>query len=120
MNVLEMRGVSKFFGDFCANSNVDFDLRQGEIHAILGENGAGKSTLMNSLYGLHSYDTGTITLNGKEVRFKGPGDAIAHGIGMVHQHFALIPQLTVTDNIFLGLKESGFLMNRKKLNAQMR
>ncbi|MBQ3103636.1 MAG: ATP-binding cassette domain-containing protein, partial [Oscillospiraceae bacterium] len=119
MNVLEMRGICKYFGSFCANYDVNFDLRQGEIHAILGENGAGKSTLMNSLYGLHSYDAGTVTLHGKEVRFKGPGDAIAHGIGMVHQHFALIPQLTVTDNVFLGLKEAGFLMDRKKLDAQV-
>jgi len=119
VNVLEMRGICKYFGSFCANYDVNFDLRQGEIHAILGENGAGKSTLMNSLYGLHSYDAGTVTLHGKEVRFKGPGDAIAHGIGMVHQHFALIPQLTVTDNVFLGLKEAGFLMDRKKLDAQV-
>ena len=107
MNVVEMRGIYKYFGDFCANKDVDFTLKQGEIHALLGENGAGKSTLMNILYGLYSHDDGEIFINGEKVSMNNPSVAIKHGIGMVHQHFMLIPQLTVTKNVFLGMKETG-------------
>ena len=119
MNVIEMKGIYKYFQGFCANNNIDFDLREGEVHALLGENGAGKSTLMNCLYGMHSYDKGTVHVNGKEVHFKGPRDAIAEGIGMVHQHFALIPQLSVTQNVFLGYKEAGFVLNLKELGQKI-
>lgn len=118
--VIEMHGVCKYFGNFCANENVDFDLEEGEIHALLGENGAGKSTLMNVLYGLYSHDQGTIKIMGKEVRIKSPIDSIVCGIGMVHQHFMLIPQLTVTQNIFLGMKEAGFALNIKKLENEVK
>jgi simple sugar transport system ATP-binding protein len=119
MNVIELRGIHKYFGDFCANKNIDFDLKAGEVHALLGENGAGKSTLMNILYGLYSHDAGSISINGKEIIVKGPGDAIANGIGMVQQHFALIPQLSVTQNIFLGMKETGFVLNMEELEKRV-
>lgn len=99
---LQARDVTKRFPGIVANSRINLDLKPGEIHALLGENGAGKSTLMNTLYGLYRPDEGNIYVKGKEVHFSGPNDAIAVGIGMVHQHFMLIPPLTVTENIMLG------------------
>lgn len=100
--VLQARGLSKRFPGVLANDRIDLDLRPGEILGMLGENGAGKSTLMNVLYGLYRADDGHMYVNGREVSFAGPNDAIAAGIGMVHQHFMLIPPLTVTENIMLG------------------
>jgi simple sugar transport system ATP-binding protein len=100
--VLELRGITKQFPGVLANDHVDFDLKRGEVHALLGENGAGKSTLMNILYGLYSADEGEILVNGKPVTFSSPHDAIELGIGMVHQHFMLIPVMTVTENIVLA------------------
>jgi ABC-type uncharacterized transport system ATPase subunit len=100
--VLEMRGIVKEFPGIVANDHVDFDLVKGEVHALLGENGAGKSTLMNILYGLYKADAGEIRLNGKPVTFGSAKDAIDAGIGMVHQHFMLIPVMTVAENIVLG------------------
>ncbi|MDJ0924530.1 MAG: ABC transporter ATP-binding protein [Acidimicrobiia bacterium] len=100
--VVAMKGIRRSFGDLLALDGVDFDLRRGEIHALLGENGAGKSTLMNVLYGLVSPDHGTIEVDGTPVEIDGPHAAIAHGIGMVHQHFKLVPRLTVAENIVLG------------------
>ena len=100
--VLEVKGITKQFPGVLANDRVDFDLHQGEIHALLGENGAGKTTLMNILYGLYRSDEGEILRAGKAVTFHSPKDAIALGIGMVHQHFMLIPVFTVTENIMLG------------------
>lgn len=99
---LQARGITKKFPGVLANDRVDFDLKRGEIHGLLGENGAGKTTLMNILYGLYQPDEGTLTLNGESVHFLSPHDAIARGIGMVHQHFMLVPPLTVTENIILG------------------
>ena len=99
---LELRGITKTFPGVLANVGIDFDLRLGEVHALLGENGAGKSTLMNVLYGLYRADEGEIRLGGRRVTFGSPRDAIAHGIGMVHQHFMLIPVMTVAENIVLG------------------
>ena len=93
--VLELKGITKRFPGVVANDRVDFDLRRGEVHALLGENGAGKSTLMNVLYGLYRPDEGEILLNGTPVDFSSPKDAIRAGIGMVHQHFMLIPVMTV-------------------------
>lgn len=119
MNVVEMHHIYKYFGSFCANEDVNFSLEKGEIHALLGENGAGKSTLMNILYGLYMHNKGTILINGEEVHIESPSVAISKGIGMVHQHFMLIPQLTVTENIFLGMKEAGFVLNRKDLQKQV-
>src|ERR1044071_9256708 len=100
--VLELRGITKRFPGVVADDNVDFDLRRGEVHALLGENGAGKSTLMNILYGLYKPDEGEILLRGKHVAFGSAKDAIEAGIGMVHQHFMLIPVMTVAENIVLG------------------
>jgi len=99
---LTMRGITKRFPGVLANDHIDLDLRPGEIHALLGENGAGKSTLMNILYGLIAPDEGEILLDGAPVQITGTSDAIAHGIGMVHQHFMLVPVLTVADNVILG------------------
>jgi general nucleoside transport system ATP-binding protein len=99
---VEMRGITKAWPGVVANSNVDLDVRAGEIHALVGENGAGKTTLMNILYGLIHPDLGEILINGRPTRIAGPRDAIAQGIGMVHQHFMLIPVFTVGENIMLG------------------
>ena len=100
--VLELRGITKRFPGIVANDSIDFELRRGEVHALLGENGAGKSTLMNVLYGLYRPDEGEIVLKGRPVTFHSPGDAIRAGIGMVHQHFMLIPVMTVAENIVLA------------------
>ena len=99
---LEIRGLTKRFGSFTANDKIDLTIEPGEIHCLLGENGAGKSTLMNVLYGLYRPDEGGIVLNGKPITFHSPGDAIRAGIGMVHQHFMLIPVMTVAENIVLA------------------
>ncbi len=100
--VLEVRGITKRFPGVLANDHVDFDLRPGEVHALLGENGAGKSTLMNIIYGLYQPDEGEIRVAGQPVHIRGPHDAIRLGIGMVHQHFMLIPVFTVAENLILG------------------
>jgi len=100
--VLELRGITKQFPGVLANDHIDFDLRRGEVHALLGENGAGKSTLMSILYGLYTADSGQILMDGKPVTIASPKHAIELGIGMVHQHFMLIPVMTVTENIVLG------------------
>jgi simple sugar transport system ATP-binding protein len=100
--VLEMKGITKQFPGVLANADVDFDLRHGEVHALLGENGAGKSTLMSILYGLYHQDEGEIVVHGERVRMDSPKEAIERGIGMVHQHFMLIPVMTVAENIVLA------------------
>ena len=99
---LELREITKTFGSFVANDAIDLVIEPGEIHSLLGENGAGKSTLMNVLYGLYRPDGGQILIDGQPVRFTGPGDAMAAGIGMVHQHFMLVPVFTVAENVVLG------------------
>ncbi|WP_101598332.1 ABC transporter ATP-binding protein [Brevibacterium aurantiacum] len=99
---LELRGMTKVFGSFVANDHIDLTIEPGEIHALLGENGAGKSTMMNVLYGLYDADGGEILLDDKPVTFAGPGDAVAAGIGMVHQHFMLVPVFTVAESVALG------------------
>lgn len=103
---LEMKGITKRFPGVLANSEVDFDVSRGEVHALLGENGAGKSTLMKILYGMYRPDQGEILLNGKPILIDSPTAAINHGIGMVHQHFMLVPTLTVAENVALGLPSS--------------
>jgi ABC-type uncharacterized transport system ATPase subunit len=103
---LELRGITKRFGAVVANDRVDFDLRAAEVHALLGENGAGKSTLMSILYGLYSPTEGEILVGGRPVQISSPADAIDLGIGMVHQHFMLVPVMTVTENIVLGNEPS--------------
>jgi len=101
---LQVIGITKAFPGVLANDHIDFALQKGEIHVLLGENGAGKTTLMNIIYGLYQQDKGQILLNGHEVEIANPSAAIAHGIGMVHQHFMLVPPLTVAENIILGVE----------------
>ncbi len=103
---LELRGITKRFGALVANDHIDLVVHPGEIHCLLGENGAGKSTLMNVLYGLYQAEEGEILLDDRVARFAGPGDAMAAGIGMVHQHFMLIPVFTVAENVMLGHEET--------------
>ncbi len=119
--VLKVRDITKRFPGVLANDRVSFTLEKGEIHAFLGENGAGKSTLMNVLYGLYSQDEGEIFINGQQVEISEPNDAIAQGIGMVHQHFQLVSTLTVTENMMLGAEVTrrGFL-DRRKAAGQIR
>ncbi|QIZ97920.1 ABC transporter ATP-binding protein [Leifsonia sp. PS1209] len=105
---LELRGITKRFGALVANDHIDLTVEPGEIHCLLGENGAGKSTLMNVLYGLYQADEGEILLDDVVQHFAGPGDAMKAGIGMVHQHFMLIPVFTVAENVMLGHEETGF------------
>jgi simple sugar transport system ATP-binding protein len=120
--ILELRGITKRFPGVLANDQIDLTLNKGEIHALLGENGAGKSTLMNILYGLYDPDEGEIFVNGKEIKVNSPRDAIASGIGMVHQHFMLVPVFTVTDNVMLGDETTrlGGLLDRKSPAAKIR
>jgi simple sugar transport system ATP-binding protein len=121
--LLELRAITKRFGAVTANDSIDLTIKPGEIHALLGENGAGKSTLMNVLFGLYQPDAGEILVDGKPVRFTGPGDAIAAGIGMVHQHFMLIPVFTVAENVMLGHEDvSGPFgkLSRRKAAAKVR
>jgi len=113
--VVEMKGIVKRFPGVVANDHVDLDLRSGEIHALLGENGAGKTTLMNILYGLYRADEGYIKVKGRQVALGSPKDAIALGIGMIHQHFTLIPPMTATENIMLGSKSEGVLTDPKRV-----
>jgi simple sugar transport system ATP-binding protein len=119
--VLELRGITKRFPGIVANDDVDFDLRRGEVHALLGENGAGKSTLMNILYGLYSPDEGEILVHGKPAHISSPGDAIDRGIGMVHQHFMLIPVMSVTENIVLAVepRREGVLLDYGAARARV-
>lgn len=107
---LEMRGITKRFPGVLASDHVDFDVKSGEVHALLGENGAGKSTLMKILYGMYHPDEGQILLNGKPVTISSPTDSIGLGIGMIHQHFMLVPTLTVAENVALGLPSSRGLL----------
>jgi len=109
--VIEMRAIVKRFPGVLANDHVDFNLQRGEIHALLGENGAGKSTLMNILAGMYKPDSGTILVRGQQVNLASPRHAIQSGIGMIHQHFMLVPTQTVTENILLGLDDPRFIMN---------
>jgi ABC-type uncharacterized transport system ATPase subunit len=120
--VLELRGITKRFPGVLANDHVDFDLHKGEVHALLGENGAGKSTLMNILYGLYKPDEGEIYLNGQRVEIDSPHKAIQLGIGMVHQHFMLIPVMTVAENIVLASepKRAGVLIDTAAAEGRVR
>ena len=118
-NVVSMRGIIKRFPGVLANDRVDFELRKGEVHALLGENGAGKSTLMNVLAGLYRPDAGTITVQNELVNFSSPRDAILAGIGMVHQHFMLVPSQSVTENVLLGLNEPRFRMQLSLYNRKI-
>jgi simple sugar transport system ATP-binding protein len=120
--LLELRGITKRFPGVLANDNVNFDLRSGEVHALLGENGAGKSTLMNILYGLYTPDDGEILLRGKPIELGSTRAAIEHGIGMVHQHFMLIPVMTVAENIVLATepRRAGVLLDYDAARKRVR
>jgi simple sugar transport system ATP-binding protein len=119
---LEMRGITKRYPGVLANDHIDLDVQPGEIHALLGENGAGKSTLMNILYGLVTPDEGTILLDGETVDISDPNDAVARGINMVHQHFMLVPVLTVAENIILGQESirAGLFIDRRDAARRVR
>jgi simple sugar transport system ATP-binding protein len=121
-NVLELRGITKRFPGVLANDKIDISLREGKILALLGENGAGKTTLMNILYGLYKPDEGKILVRGQEVDIHGPNDAIARGIGMVHQHFMLVPVMTVTENVMLGVEptKNHIFLDKEKVAARIR
>ncbi len=120
--VLELRGITKRFPGVLANDHIDLTLEQGEIHALLGENGAGKTTLMNILYGLYRPDEGEILVRGKQADIRSPSDAIALGIGMVHQHFMLVPVFTVTENVMLGAESlrGGLFLDRRSAAERVR
>jgi general nucleoside transport system ATP-binding protein len=120
---LELKGITKRFGSLVANDRIDLSVSPGQVHALLGENGAGKTTLMNVLYGLLQPDEGEILLDGKPARFHSPKDAIAVGIGMVHQHFMLVPVFTVAENVTLGIEETNprtGLLDRRKTRRDVR
>ena len=108
---LKLEGITKRFPGVLACDDISLQVRRGEVLALVGENGAGKTTLMNIIMGLYQPDTGTISVNGEAVHFRAPGDAYARGIGMVHQHFMLVPNMTVAENLALGLKELHHFMN---------
>ena len=119
--VIEMKGITKVFPGTIANDNVDFDLLQGETHVLLGENGAGKTTLMNILYGLYQQEKGDIYVDGQLVKIDNPNEAIKLGIGMVHQHFMLVDNFTVAENIILGREpKKGLKLDRKKAVADVK
>ena len=119
--ILELRGITKRFPGVLANDHIDLTLKRGEIHALLGENGAGKSTLMNVLYGLYAPDEGEIIVDGNTIQVSSPKDAIEAGIGMVHQHFMLVPVFTVTENVILGDESTkmGVFLDRKSASTRI-
>jgi simple sugar transport system ATP-binding protein len=120
--VLELRGITKRFPGIVANDGIDLDLRRGEVHALLGENGAGKSTLMNVVYGIYKPDEGEILVKGEPITMHSAQDAIEHGIGMVHQHFMLIPVMTVAENIVLGIEPNmaGIFLDHRTADKRVR
>ena len=115
---IEMRGISKTFGSIQANKNINLNVKQGEILALLGENGSGKTTLMNMLSGIYMPDKGSIYVNGKVAEIRSPEDSKRYGIGMVHQHFKLVDAFSAADNIWMGKENAGFVL-RKKRYAQI-
>jgi simple sugar transport system ATP-binding protein len=119
VNAVEMRGIVKRFPGVVANDGISFAVRKGESHALLGENGAGKSTLMNILYGIHKPDEGEILVNGQVTHFHGPRDAVNAGLGMVHQHFMLIPRFTVAENVILGSEGPGLILDRDEAERRV-
>jgi simple sugar transport system ATP-binding protein len=118
--ILEMKNIQKAFPGVLANDNISLEIRRGEVHALLGENGAGKTTLMNILFGIYHPDHGEILINGKKTFIHSPQDAINEKIGMVQQHFALVPSFTVAENVILGLKNFGFIIKTKQVEQQIK
>src|SRR5215216_6154926 len=119
--MLELRNITKTFGSVTANNDVSIKIEKGTIHAIVGENGAGKSTVMRIAYGFYTADSGEIFVDGKPVSIKNPHDAIALGIGMVHQHFMLVDTMTVAENIILGAETGGAAnLDLDKANQEIR
>jgi len=118
--LLELKNITKRFGDLVANDKISIKIRKGSIHSIVGENGAGKSTLMNVVYGLLQPDDGEILFDGKKVDFSSPLEAIDTGLGMIHQHFMLVPVMTVLDNIIMGYEIGSFKLNRKKSKEELK
>src|SRR5665648_927160 len=116
---LQAKNISKHFPGVLANDHINFDLRKGEIHTLLGENGAGKTTLMNILDGIYYPDEGEIYLNGKRVDIRSPFEATKNGIGMIHQHFMLVDTLTVLENVVLGLESQGFYLDKKNISEKI-
>jgi len=119
MKAVSMKGICMSFPGILANDHVDFEVEQGTIHCLLGENGSGKTTLMNVLFGLYHKDSGNISINGKDVEIKNPANAESLGVGMVHQHFMLIPQLTILQNIILGAEPGGFVIDMEKARGEV-
>lgn len=117
---LRVEGLTKRFAGVTANDNVDFDLRRGEIHCLFGENGAGKSTLSSCIFGFYRPDKGEILLRDQPVHIASPMDAIRHGIGMVHQHFVLVPEFTVLENIIVGTQRSGWRLNAAEARQKLK
>jgi len=117
--LVRMEGITKRFAGVTANLGIDFEVRRGEVHALLGENGAGKSTLMNVLYGLYRPDSGKIYISGREMCFSSPADARKAGIGMVHQHFMLIQSQTVWENMILGLDGLPLVLPRRDIRDRI-
>ena len=118
---LELKGITKRYGSLVANDHIDLVVQPGQIHALLGENGAGKTSLMNSLYGLQQPDEGEIMIDGQAVSFRSPKDAINAGIGMVHQHFMLVPVFTVAENVTLGVERTHLfgLLDRRRTRREV-
>ncbi len=119
MAILEMKNICKAFAGVYANKNINLSVEKGEIHALLGENGAGKTTLVNILFGIYTADGGEILWKGKAAGFSSPKEAIAAGIGMVHQHFSLVQKMTVLDNMILGTKENGLILDRASIEKRI-
>ncbi len=120
LSVLEMRNITKAFPGILANDNISFDLRKGEVHALLGENGAGKTTLMNILFGIYKPDGGEILVEGDRASISSPHNALKQGIGMVQQHFTVVPSFTVAENVVLGLKDMGFFVKTKSVESSIK
>ena len=118
--LLELQGITKIFGGVAANDSISLKLHRGEVLALLGENGAGKSTLMNIIYGIYRPDAGSILVNGQKVRITSPKDAMAHGIGMVHQHFMLIGRFNAVENVTLVTPDASWsLLKKKEIRASL-